>query len=175
MPIRKKSFSTETIIAIAATVTSVCALIVAIYQTKLSREQQLNSVWPYLVINESIDENQKSTIMITNHGVGPAIIDSVRVVYKGKSYRLPTQVISEISRQLNRGEHGMSWSHIGLGKGAVISQGQSLPWITLNDSSDNMIFRRELPQIKTYVYYHSMYGERWHSVFHDGSEMVVTD
>jgi len=104
MPIRKKSFSTETIIAIAATVTSVCALIVAIYQTKLSREQQLNSVWPYLIIYESIDENQRSSIMIANHGVGPAIIDSVRVVYKDKPYQLPTQVISEISRQLNRGK-----------------------------------------------------------------------
>jgi len=69
----------------------------------------------------------------------------------------------------------MSWSHIGIGKGAVVPQGQSFSWITLNDSSDNAIFRQELPQIKCYIYYHSMYGERWHSIFHDGSEMVVTD
>ena len=175
MPSRKKPFSTDTIIAMAATVTSICALIVAVYQTKLGREQQLNSVWPYLITYESIDEHQQSSLMVANYGIGPAIIDSVRVVYKSRSYQLPTQVISQIAKQLNRGKFGMPWSHTGLGKGFVIPQGQVFTWITVNDSSDNAIFRREVPHIKSYIYYHSMYGERWHSVLNDGSEMVITD
>ncbi len=175
MPIRRKPFSTDTIIAIAATVTSICALIVAVYQTKLGREQQLNSVWPYLITYESIDEHQRSSLMVANYGIGPAIIDSVRIVYKGKAYHLPTQVVSELSKQLNRGEYGMPWSHTGLGKGFVIPQGQVFTWITVNDSSDNAIFRQAVPQIKSYIYYRSIYGERWHSVLNDGSEMVITD
>lgn len=123
MPIRRKSFSTDTLIAIAATVTSVCALIVAVYQTKLSREQQLNSVWPYLITYPNMDEKGQSTLMIANYGIGPAIVDSVRVIYKGKTYFSPTQVISEISSNLNRGKFGIAWSHTELRKGLVIPQG----------------------------------------------------
>ena len=175
MPIRRKPFSTETVIAIAATVTSVCALIVAVYQTRLTREQQLNSVWPYLITYEQTDERQQSTLMVANYGIGPAIIDSIRVAYKGKVYSTPTAVVSEISKELKRGEFGMPWSHTGLGKGFVIPQGQIFPWITVNDSTDNAIFRREVRVMKTYIYYHSIYAERWHSIFNDGGEMVIKD
>ena len=175
MPIRRKPFSTETIIAIAATVTSVCALIVAVYQTKLSREQQLNSVWPYLITYRSTDESQRSSLMIANYGIGPAIIDSVRVVYNPNHYSSPTQVISEISKKLNRGSLGISWSHTELRRGFVVPPGQVLTWIMVNDSSDNLIFTQELPQIKSYIYYHSIYGERWHSVYNDDGDMVVED
>lgn len=175
MPIRRKPFSTETIIAIAATVTSVCALIVAVYQTKLSREQQLNSVWPYLITYHSTDEKLQTVLMVANHGIGPAIIDSVRVVYKGKNYSLPTQVISEVSKKLNRGSLGIGWSHTELRKGLVVPQGEDLIWVMVNDSSDNIIFAKELPQVKTYIYYHSIYGERWHSVYNDAGDMVVKD
>lgn len=45
----------------------------------------------------------------------------------------------------------------------------------VNDSSDNLIFTKELPQIKSYIYYHSIYKERWHSVYNDDKEMVVED
>ncbi|GAB3329446.1 hypothetical protein GCM10027299_32810 [Larkinella ripae] len=175
MPVRKKRVSTETILALAATVTSVCALIVAVYQTKLSREQQLNSVWPYLITYRYMDESQRSNLMVANYGIGPAIIDSVRVVYENKAYSLPTQVISTLSKKLDRGEFGIGWSHTELRRGLVIPQGQVLTWVMVNDSSDNVLFSKELPKIKSYIYYHSIYGERWHSVFNDSGEMVVTD
>ena len=175
MPIRKNPFSTDTVIAIAAAITSVCALLVAVYQTKLAREQQLNSVWPYLITYESMDEKRKISLEVANQGIGPAIIDSVRLVYKGKSYSQPTQIVSDIAKGLNRGEFDMPWSHVRLIKGSVIPQGQIVSWFTVNDSSDNEIFRRELPKIKSYIYYHSIYGQRWHSTINDGDEVVVED
>lgn len=175
MPILKKAVAANTIIAVAATVTSICALVVAVYQTKLTREQQLNSVWPYLITYESIDENQQLTLMVANYGIGPAIIDSVRVTHNGKFYSTPTDVVKAISKKLNRGEFGLSWSHTGLGGGFVVPQSQTFSWITVNGSSDNAIFRKEANNIKTYIYYHSIYGERWHSILNDGKEMVVKD
>lgn len=108
MPIRRKPFSIETIIAIAATITSVCALVVAVYQTRLTREQQLNSVWPYVLISESVDMNQQLTIVVTNSGIGPAIIDDVRIVYKGKEYVSPVALTKAISKELGRGEYDIS-------------------------------------------------------------------
>ena len=96
-------------------------------------------------------------------------------MYKGKAYALPTQVISQISMQHNRGPYGIAWSHNAIQKGVVIAQGQTLSWIMVNDSTDNAIFRREFPQMKSYIYYHSIYGERWHSTWNDGGEMVIKD
>ena len=175
MPIRKKPISRDTIIAIAATITSVCALIVTVYQTKLTREQQLNSVWPYLIIYDVVDENQQASLMVSNYGIGPAIIDSVRVTYKERSYSSPVDVVKAISKGLNRGEYGMQWFQTSLSKGSVIPQGQTSNWIIVNNPADNAIFRKELSEIKAYIYYHSIYEEHWHSVWHDDSELVIKD
>ncbi|MCX6212982.1 hypothetical protein [Spirosoma sp.] len=175
MAVIKKPLTTDTIIAIAATFTSICALVVTLYQTKLTREQQLNSVWPYLIANEIIDESGLSSITIANSGIGPAIIDSVQVFYKGHFYRSPTAVVQAISEQQNRGLNGMSWYQTVLEKGFVIPQGQNLNWITVNGQADNAIFRKELPSIKAIIFYHSIYNEHWHSTFNGKEEVVVKD
>ncbi|AUD02109.1 hypothetical protein [Spirosoma pollinicola] len=175
MAIRRKPISTDTIIAIAATFTSICALIVTLYQTKLTREQQLNSVWPYLIANEIVDENGLSSITIANSGIGPAIIDSVQVFYKGRLYRSPTAVVQALSEEQQRGRDGMSWYQTALEKGFVISQGQSLNWITVNGQTDNALFRKALPNIRAIIFYHSIYDEHWHSTFNGKGDVVVKD
>ena len=176
MAIRKKPISTDTIIALAATLTSICALVVTLYQTKLTREQQLNSVWPYLIANEVVDEEQGlSSIIISNPGIGPAIIDSVQVYYKGAAFRSPTAVVQAISQLQNRGPNGISWYQTALAKGSVISQGQTINWLTVTGKPDNAIFRKELPSIKAILYHHSIYNEHWHSTFQGTGEIVVKD
>lgn len=175
MPIRRKPLSTDTIIAIAATVTSICALVVAVYQTKLTREQQLNSVWPYLLISEVIDENEQFTIGVFNYGIGPAIIDSVKIDYKGKSYSSPIDVIKVISKALGRGDYGLSRSGTTLSKGYIIPQGQSVSWFSVNGKEDNAIFRKTFPDWHGSIYYHSIYNEHWHSNMNGGGEVVVED
>lgn len=174
MPSTKKSLSTDTIIAIAATITSVCALIIAIYQTKLMREQQLNSVWPYLITYSSVDEKGYSALILSNNGIGPAIIDSMRIEYKNKSYSSPVEVVKEISKSQGRGEYGFRWSYNALRKGSVIPQQQTVQWIGIIGEAENKIFREELENnMKVYVYYKSIYNERWYSVFNTGDEESV--
>src|SRR4051794_40735251 len=99
--IRKKifPFRTDTVIAMTAAVASLCAVVVTIYQTKLSREQQLNSVWPYLMIYEHLGEDQVPKLLVANQGIGPAIVDSVRIVYKNRAYASPVALIQDISQQ----------------------------------------------------------------------------
>lgn len=175
MAIQKRPISTDTIIALAATITSICALVVTLYQTKLTREQQLNSVWPYLIANEVIDDNGLTGITIANPGIGPAIIDSVQVFYKGRIYRSPTAVVQAISKQQKREADEISWYQTALEKGFVISQGQTMNWLTVIGKADNALFRKELPGIKAIVYYHSIYNEHWHSTFQGEGEVVVKD
>jgi hypothetical protein len=176
MPVKKKPLSTETIIAIAATITSVCALLITVYQTVLIRDQQLNSVWPYLLANTSIDEHGKATIQVTNNGVGPAIIEKVTIEYKGKPYKSMPDVIQAIAKQLGRGPFDIPWSHNEIYKGFVLPQGQFADWISANDSSDYAIFRLELPNIKAVIHYKSIYNEHWRSNYHpDNEEAVVKE
>lgn len=93
MPIARKPLTTDTIIAIAATITSICALIVTLYQTKLTREQQLKSVWPYVMIVLSIDNTGIGSISVANNGVGPAIIQRIELQYDGKNYANMREVV----------------------------------------------------------------------------------
>lgn len=169
MPIKliKRPINTNTLIALAASLASVCAVLIAVYQTYLSRQQQLNAVWPYLLIYESMDEAGISSIGVANHGIGPAIIDSVEVMYRGKMYASPTHVVRILSKELKKNEYGMPWSHTGLRKGYAIPQGQIIEWIRLNTPEDNAIFARELPKIKMVIYYRSIYDEHWKTTFHD--------
>ena len=173
MQVRRKSLSTDTIIAIAATVTSVCALLITVYQTVLIRDQQLNSVWPYLLANTSIDEHGKATIQVTNNGVGPAIIEAVTIQYKGKSYKSMPDVIQAMSKQLGRGPYGVTWSHTVMEKGVVIPQGQRDTWITVVNASDYAIFRKEIETVDATIHYKSIYDEQWRSNYHPKGEDIV--
>ena len=175
MAIQKKPISTDTIIALAATITSICALVVTLYQTKLSREQQLNSVWPYLIANEVVDEQGLSSIAIANPGIGPAIIDSVQIFYKGRTYPSLTKVAETVFIEQRRGTRGMSWYQTSLVKGVVIAQGQTMNWFLLNGQADNALFRQALPGIRAVIFYHSIYNEHWHSTFQGEGEIVVKE
>jgi len=84
----------QNIIAVGVTVISLCALIVSVFQTsllneerELLREYSRASVWPHLEITlgKSHDKNDESisqlSLILTNSGVGPAIITDVKVTY----------------------------------------------------------------------------------------------
>ncbi len=173
MAAKKRTLSPDTIIAISATIVSACALIITIYQTSLMREQQLKTVWPYLITSEMVDENQKMSIIITNNGIGPAIVDSVRIEYKGQSYKSYVEVVKQISKELNRGEYGLRWSHNSISKGSVIQSGNGSEWITVNGEEDNKIFAERMRDVKSYIYYRSIYDEKWCSQYHVSDKSVI--
>lgn len=169
-----KPVNASTLIALAASLASICAVAVAAYQTYLSRQQQLNSVWPYLLTNENIDETGKISLIILNQGIGPAIIDSAEVFYHGQKYATPIEVIRKISKKYKKDEYAMPWSYTGIHKGYVIPQGETILWLQLNTPEDNVLFRKELPYMKTIIYYHSIYNQHWKTSFHgEPTEEIV--
>lgn len=91
--LRKKpmTMSTDRLVGISAIVISLCTLIIFIYQTELIREQSRLSVKPRIAFSSS--QNQKDSTyqfrqVMVNKGLGPAIIDSMALIYKGKYYEL---------------------------------------------------------------------------------------
>lgn len=90
----KKPINVELLLAISATLLSLGALVIAIFQTKIAREQQQMSVWPHLQVAYAQD-NDVFTWSVTNNGVGPAIIKSVALTYQGKAYKTHYDLLFE--------------------------------------------------------------------------------
>jgi hypothetical protein len=61
------------------------SLVIILIQTQIMREQQRASVLPYLAI--AVQSSAETTgLAVRNAGIGPAILDDVRVRYKGKDF-----------------------------------------------------------------------------------------
>lgn len=85
----KIKWNSERLLSLTAMTLSFITLVIFIYQTNLMSKQNYLSILPYLNISSTLDnENNIFELNISNHGVGPAIIESVRLDYKGKEYKL---------------------------------------------------------------------------------------
>jgi len=81
----KLQIDTDRIVSISAMVVGIGSLAIILYQTQLMREQQRASALPYLMI--AVQANNESTYLtVRNAGIGPALLDDVRVRYKGRDY-----------------------------------------------------------------------------------------
>jgi len=85
VPLRRR-INIELLLGISATFLSLAALVVSIVQTRIAREQQHASVWPYLQILASNFDNELH-YGLENKGVGPAIIRDFEIAYRGKTYK----------------------------------------------------------------------------------------
>ena len=75
--------STDRIVSLSAMVVGIGSLFMIVYQTHLMRQSQKASALPYLTI--AIYNNEQGVALVLgNNGVGPALVESVRVRYKGR-------------------------------------------------------------------------------------------
>ena len=78
-------WDTDKIVSLSAMAVGVGSLVIILYQTKLMREQQRASVMPYLMM--AVQSNKDTTYLtLRNAGIGPALLNDVRVRYKGKEF-----------------------------------------------------------------------------------------
>ncbi|MEP0134343.1 MAG: hypothetical protein ABJJ25_08950 [Eudoraea sp.] len=85
----KIKWNSDKIVGLSAMSISVLTLIIFIYQTNLMSKQNYLSILPYLQISTSNDKAENTfSLDIKNHGVGPAIIESVIIYYKGEKHDL---------------------------------------------------------------------------------------
>ena len=82
-------WNTDRILGLSAMSISVITLAIFIYQTNLLRRQNYIAILPYLQTSTSNQEgNAVFKFNLINHGVGPAIIESMTIYYKEERYKL---------------------------------------------------------------------------------------
>ena len=79
-------WDTDRVLAISAMVVGVGSLVTIGYQAALTRQAQHASVLPYLYISLGANEQQGVRLMLSNSGIGPALVDEVHVRYKGRDF-----------------------------------------------------------------------------------------
>ena len=85
----KIKWNSERILSLSAMSISFITLVIFIYQTNLMSKQNYLSILPYLQLSPSHNpENNSYSLSVQNYGVGPAIIESVKLQYKGGEYDL---------------------------------------------------------------------------------------
>src|SRR6185312_8275917 len=72
---------TNRIVSASATLIAIAALVTAVYQTKLARDQAHATVRPYLILGNS--GNNGYSRIVQNVGLGPAIIGAFEVRVDG--------------------------------------------------------------------------------------------
>ncbi len=76
----------DVVVSGAAIFISLCTLVVLLYEARIMREQQRAAVWPYVEIGAGFNE-QEFHVITRNQGVGPARIQSLRVLVDGEPVR----------------------------------------------------------------------------------------
>lgn len=167
--------NTDRILGLSAMMISLLTLIIFIYQTNIMRKQSRLSVTPRLSFNQQ--ENINDSIYtyrnnMINKGLGPAIVESVIVIYKGE--RIDLRFSDFFEKYFPRfQEFAYLESDTRLSKGSTLAQGESVNFFTivvpvkqvegfrnyLAAEGDNLPFDIE-------VIYRSIYKERWKMYLH---------
>ena len=82
-------WNSERILSLSAMSISFITLVIFVYQTNLMSKQNYLSILPYLQVSTSNNSEGNSYLLsVQNYGVGPAIIESVKLQYQGQEYDL---------------------------------------------------------------------------------------
>jgi hypothetical protein len=169
-----RNIQQRTSVALMATFISISALGVSLYQAKLSRQQQLASVWPYLSIGgygSADSERQIWGIKVVNNGLGPGIIERVEMRLDGKP--LPFEVFMDSLYAQNSRLDSLKridYASNELAQGTVLAAGSSEDWMKFDHQfkgtpPSETSAKRFLPKLSLSIYYKSLYDEQWVSCF----------
>jgi len=176
---KAKFWTSEKLLSLTALLVSLITLIVFVYQTKLIRQQQYASVYPYLALGNEYSGTFKYKYILVNEGIGPAIIDEIKV------YTNETEVYGDVIDYVDAAmmEEDSIWyvhSNLNVGKlvpaekkifliqvvGADllkelgIENVEDLPTNTLNGAKAlHQVLNNDSLTIE--ITYSSIYGETW--------------
>jgi len=176
---KKKFWTGEKLLSIAAVLVSLMTLGVFSYQTNLIRQQQFMSVYPYLSFANNFSGSLRYQFVLKNDGIGPAMVDSVLVIAPdGSRY---SDLVDYVDSMVPS-EDSIWYLHSNIRPGKLIPAGEEVQLIQLindeilasfgvtdteglprNDLDDSQqlfkILNHDSLQIR--VIYKSIYDERW--------------
>lgn len=163
----KQFWSSEKLLSLTAVFISLCTLAVFIYQTDLMRKHQYLSVFPYLELNHEGIGTKAYKFVLTNNGIGPALIRQVTVRKHDTLYR------EDIADYLGR-THGkpdsLDFYYANLYQGRLIAPKETVVLIGNSDQKEGTAQKISdiLADSSLFVNieYESVYGERWKITHH---------
>lgn len=158
MKIFKKKIKTEAFAAITAIIVSACALGVSFYEASIMRTHQKSAVWPYIQLGQQYD-SKGFALEAYNKGVGPAMIESLKVWVDNKPVNSLNQVLDTL---LGEG-HGVNWNNYSIHNvnQNVLESGYNEPMVRFQWNDDTRILQKKIDRIKIEMIYKSIYDDCW--------------
>lgn len=165
-PKQKSIWNVDKIIGLSAVVVSLAACLLIAYQTFLMREQQLLSALPHLSIGNEGSYTPNFRYVLSNHGIGPAFIEDIKISYQGKisdDQDLAAFFIQN-SEEFQNLHHVL---HSNIFPGMLIPAGSDIAIFEVANSKDDAAKLHELMNsfyeggLTFKLIYASVYGERW--------------
>ena len=146
---------------------SLVTLIIFVRQTNIMDKQSRLSALPYLMVEQSTNSEQyRIQFSLVNHGVGPAIIESRKIVFDGKEYDQDFyQFMTESLPELDSIEP-YNWSSVYKGQ-AIPANGRIVMVGIGKNQKEFDIFLKVLKDLQSEsnfyfeIIYTSIYGDRW--------------
>jgi len=151
----------NTFIGIAAILISLGTLIVLIYQSQLMREHEERSAIPKLELCHDITEGNYA-LRLVNKGLGPALIEDVKVESEGKTYEIdPMFFAINYADTAQTAVKQISGTH--LIKGIIVSPEMSIRLVESANPQQDSLLRGLFYEdpVKVVIHYSSIYGKLW--------------
>lgn len=174
---RKAKFNSEKILSLSAMMISFITLIIFVHQTRLMSRQNYLSIMPYLDLSISTNTARNEfQLSLQNHGVGPAIIESVKVTLDGKTVDLrdyENYLYSFLVENIPGLDKVKDYSSSSLDKGMAIPANTTYNVFTVRDSIGFELITTGLERLQSEdldyeIIYKSIQEERW--MIHHNSE-----
>ena len=168
---KKRKWNGDRILGISAMSISFITLVIFIYQTNLMSKQNYLSILPYLAISTS-DNSANNTFAITldNYGVGPAIVESATLRYRGELEDLTdydNEFLQYLISKAPELDSITSISYSTLDKGVAIPAGEKYNILTIfNSEKDYLLYKGILEEMLAKglyfeIKYKSIQDEHW--------------
>jgi hypothetical protein len=158
-PLRARRFDPDMVVAGCAILISLFALVVSVMEVRIMREQQRMAVWPRLVA--SVSSEAGFTVKVRNHGIGPALIESVVVTVDGRPQRRWGPAVRALVGLPEGGfDYARSYTHSTV-NGQVLLPGASIDALTIAPGAGADSAAAHGARLGVRVCYCSVYGECW--------------
>ncbi|MDT0605713.1 hypothetical protein [Croceitalea rosinachiae] len=163
---KNKFWTPDRIVTLTAMFISLFTLVVFVRQTSIIEKQSRLSVMPYLIMETGYNpEDDLITLTLNNYGVGPAIIEGMKIFYNGNTYE--TDFANFLQTGIFEKDSVAVLASASIDEGLAIPAGAERIAIKFGGSGDRYIktekFLRKLErnEFDYEIVYRSIYNDFW--------------
>jgi len=163
---KNKFWTPDRIVTLTAIFISLFTLLVFAKQTSIIEKQSRLSVMPYLNMETGYNPNEDFiTLTLNNYGVGPAIIEEMKIFYEGKTYEM--DFANFLQTDVFQSDSVAVLASASIDKGLAIPAGAERMAVKFGGSGDRYIktekFIRKLErnEFEYEIIYSSIYDDKW--------------